>query len=51
MKKNKCEEEHREKIEIDGIKLSLCYGKGDNPELIKAMRNILIEQLAVNKSE
>ena len=51
MKKTKEITEYKETVEIDGHKVRIGYGTDKKPELIKAMRDILTEQLAVDKSE
>lgn len=51
MKKTKKKTEHKESIEIDGYKVRISYGTDKKPELIKAMRDMLTEQLVVEKSE
>jgi len=51
MKKTKEKTEHKETIEIDGHKVRISYETDKKPELIKAMRDMLTEQLAVDKSE
>ena len=51
MRETKEKTEYKETIEIDGNIVNICYGTESRPELIKAMRDILTEQLAVDKSE
>ena len=51
MKKTTEKTEYKETVEIDGHKVRIGYGTDKKPELIKAMRDILTEQLAVNKNE
>jgi len=50
MKEDKSSKKHRETVMVDGIKVSICYERESNPQIVGSMKDLLVKQICSPKT-